>query len=156
MRWTYRRSASCALQQPYKTTNAACWKFGPDGLLYIGTGDGGFANDPSTNAQTAKPISENPGASRDKPTVGIPGQPVYRGQHVLPRNLRLRPPQPWRFSFDRATGQLYCADVGQDKWEEINIIEKGATTAGASRKGWISCTPVPKPPDDRSDLSVRT
>jgi len=117
--------------QPESNHNGGCIEFGKDGFFYIGLGDGGGAGDRhgdtgnSQNLNTllgkilridvdnADPYSIPP----DNPFVNHPGAKPEIWAYGL-RN-------PWRFSFDRVTGRLFCGDVGQDQYEEINIIEKG-------------------------------
>lgn len=99
--------------QPYSNHNGGQLAFGPDGLLYIGLGDGGSGNDPQNRAQDdatflGKIVRLDVGSKGAKPEIYAKG-------------LR----NPWRFSFDPVTGRLWAADVGQDRWEEIDIIEKG-------------------------------
>ncbi len=96
------------VDQPYDNHNGGQLQFGPDGLLYVGMGDGGSAGDPEKRAQNmrsplGKLLRTNVAAS--KPSWKIAGYGL--------RN-------PWRFSFDRATGDLWIADVGQGDWEEID------------------------------------
>jgi glucose/arabinose dehydrogenase len=97
-------------------------QFGPDGLLYWGNGDGGGGGDPQRNGQSlARPFAKimrlNVNAA----------QPRWR---LVAYGLR----NPWRFSFDRANGDLYIGDVGQNAWEEIDYIPRGARTI--SNFGW--------------------
>jgi glucose/arabinose dehydrogenase len=96
--------------------------FGPDGYLYIGLGDGGAAGDPEGNAQNlstylGKMLRLDVDAPEARPEIWASG-------------LR----NPWRFSFDPLTGDLYIADVGQNAWEEINFVPAG--TAGGLNFGW--------------------
>jgi glucose/arabinose dehydrogenase len=99
-------------KQPFPNHNGGQLAFGPDGLLYIGLGDGGSGGDPNNNGQTMttklakiwKLDVDKPGA---RPTVFAYG-------------LR----NPWRFSFDRASGDLYIADVGQGDWEEVDYVPR--------------------------------
>ena len=112
-------------------------QFGPDGYLYIGTGDGGQANDPWDNA-------ENRGVLLGKMLrIAVQGQDSYAIPHDNPfieqNDVRaeiwaygLR--NPWRFSFDRGTGDLYIADVGQNQWEEIDF--QPAESVGGEHYGW--------------------
>lgn len=119
------------IQQPESNHNGGQLAFGPDGFLYIGLGDGGGAGDKhgeTGNGQNPRTLlgkilridvntSEGYKIPPDNPFVK---SGVYRHE-IWATGLR----NPWRFSFDRGTGKLYCADVGQNKYEEINIIEKG-------------------------------
>ncbi len=110
--------------QPFTNHNGGLNLFGPDGMLYIGFGDGGGAGDPQGNGQRLSTllgkilrIDVNSGSPYavplDNPFVHTPGA---RGE-IWAYGLR----NPWRFSFDRSTGQMYIADVGQDSWEEIDL-----------------------------------
>jgi glucose/arabinose dehydrogenase len=108
--------------------------FGPDGMLYLATGDGGGANDPSGNAQnTGSLLGKMLRIDvRGSGYVVPPNNPFANGaggrQEIWASGLR----NPWRFSFD-STGQIYIADVGQDAREEVNIVP--ATTPGLNF-GW--------------------
>jgi glucose/arabinose dehydrogenase len=99
-------------KQPFSNHNGGQVAFGPDGLLYIGMGDGGSGGDPNNNGQTftnklAKIWKMDVNAANPQPVLAEYG-------------LR----NPWRFSFDRATGDLYIADVGQGAWEEIDYVPR--------------------------------
>src|SRR6185295_2823002 len=118
--------------QPYENHNGGVLQFGPDGYLYIGLGDGGKANDPHENGQNMKTWlgkflrvdvdhqDEGKGYAvpKDNPFVGKEG--------VLPEIWSAGWRNPWGYHFDRKTGDLWSGDVGQDKWEEVNIVKKGA------------------------------
>lgn len=118
------------VEQPESNHNGGNMHFGPDGYLYIGMGDGGGAGDMHGNSGNGQNLntllgkilridvnSEQPYAiPADNPFIGKPAKP-----EIWAYGLR----NPWRFSFDRETGQLFAADVGQNKFEEVNIIEKG-------------------------------
>ena len=110
--------------------NGGQLQFGPDDLLYIGTGDGGGAGNPLKTAQDkgsllGKLLRIDPAESDGKP-YGIPkdnpfvGEPGARGE-VYAYGLR----NPYRFSFDRKTGALAIGDVGQDEFEEVDFVERG-------------------------------
>jgi hypothetical protein len=99
--------------QPFDNHNGGMIEFGPDGYLYIGMGDGGAGNDPGNRAQ-------NPGDLLGKMlriNVDIPDA----RPEIFASGLR----NPWRFSFDRLTGEIYAGDVGQNAREEIDIIVQG-------------------------------
>jgi glucose/arabinose dehydrogenase len=97
------------VEQPYPNHNGGQLQFGPDGLLYVGMGDGGSAGDPGNRAQ-------NLHVRLGKLLRIDPSKPGARWQ-IVGYGLR----NPWRFSFDRANGDLYIADVGQQSWEEIDF-----------------------------------
>jgi uncharacterized protein (TIGR03437 family) len=98
------------IAQPFANHNGGQLQFGPDGFLYIGMGDGGGAGDPQNNAQ-------NPETSLGKLLrMDVEGNPGARPE-IWAYGLR----NPWRFSFDRPSGNLWIADVGQTAYEEINV-----------------------------------
>jgi hypothetical protein len=101
--------------------NGGQLQFGPDGMLYVGTGDGGGSDDQEGNAQVLG--SELGKILRIDPRTGgaAPGNPF--GSRVWAYGLR----NPWRFSFDRATGDLVIGDVGQGSWEEVDRVPSSAT-----------------------------
>jgi len=113
--------------------------FGPDGLLYIGTGDGGSAGDPENRAQSlnsllGKILRIDPRAQGSSPYTSPTSNPfVGRGGRDEIYSYGLR--NPWRFSFDR-NGSLYIGDVGQDMFEEIDYAQRGG--ALGRNFGW-SC-----------------
>jgi glucose/arabinose dehydrogenase len=124
------------IAQPYGNHNGGGVAFGPDGFLYIGLGDGGSANDPQNNAQNVETYlgtllridvdgNETYVVPADNPFVAGGGLP-----EIWAYGLR----NPWRFSFDTLTGDLYIADVGQNEWEEINFLPAGAP--GGTNFGW--------------------
>lgn len=140
--------------QPFSNHNGGQLAFGPDGYLYIGMGDGGSGGDPQNNAQS-------PGTLLGKllrldvesgaVPYGIPADNPFLGdpdflEEIWALGLR----NPWRFSFDRDTGDLYLADVGQNRVEEVDFLPFGS--GGGSNYGWSvmegdlcfsdpSCTP---------------
>jgi glucose/arabinose dehydrogenase len=97
------------VRQPYPNHNGGQLQFGPDGLLYVGMGDGGSGGDPQNHAQTL----DDPLGKILRIDLAKPGAKW----HVVAYGLR----NPWRFSFDRRTGDLYIADVGQNMWEEVDF-----------------------------------
>jgi glucose/arabinose dehydrogenase len=112
------------MDDPYRNHNGGMLAFGPDGMLYIGTGDGGSAGDPQDSGQRldtllGKILRVTPEGTvpPDNPLVARAGA---RGE-IWAWGLR----NPWRFSFDRQSGALWAADVGQNEWEEIDVIVKG-------------------------------
>jgi glucose/arabinose dehydrogenase len=120
------------VEQPYANHNAGQLGFGPDGYLYIALGDGGSAGDPLGNGQNLTTLLgsilridvsglSGPGdyeIPADNPFVGSESA----REEIWAYGLR----NPWRFSFDSETGLLWTGDVGQNSWEEIDIITKGA------------------------------
>jgi glucose/arabinose dehydrogenase len=111
--------------------NGGMLAFGPDGYLYAGPGDGGSANDPPNNAQTPTVLlgkilridvdHQNPPALYSSP----PSNPFFGSETVRNEIYSLGMRNPFRFSFDPSTGALYVADVGQNLWEEIDIVTSG-------------------------------
>lgn len=123
------------IDQPYSNHNGGCLRFGPDGFLYIGMGDGGSGGDPQGNGQNTNTllgkllrIDVNNGDTysipEGNPFVGIDG-----ADEIWAYGLR----NPWKFSFDRLSGDLWIADVGQNNIEEINMV--GPAQAGINY-GW--------------------
>ena len=98
------------IPQPFSNHNGGGLVFGPDGLLYIGMGDGGSSGDPQNNGQ-------NPTALLGK-MLRLDVNALNAGPEIWALGLR----NPWRFSFDRATGDLFIGDVGENKWEEVNYV----------------------------------
>jgi glucose/arabinose dehydrogenase len=127
--------------QPYQNHNGGPIEFGNDGYLYIAFGDGGARNDPKANGQNRSQLlgsilridvdqkSENVAykVPADNPFVGVEG--------VRPEIYAYGFRNPWRIAFDRKTGKLWCADVGQDLWEEVNVVSKGGNYGWSVREG---------------------
>ncbi len=115
------------IPQPYANHNGGMLAFGPDGYLYIATGDGGAGGDPGNRGQNPKTLMGKMlriDIDRGDP-YGIPPDNPFARQPVGREIFALGFRNPWRFSFDRRTGQLWVADVGQNRWEEINVVEAG-------------------------------
>lgn len=124
------------IPQPYGNHNGGALRFGPDGYLYIGMGDGGSQGDPHGNAQNVNSllgkilrIDVDSGGP-----YGIPGTNPFANGGGSPEVWAYGLRNPWRLSFDRATGDLYIGDVGQSDWEEIDF--QTADAAGGANYGW--------------------
>ncbi len=112
------------VDQPYSNHNGGQLVFGPDGKLYIGLGDGGSHDDPHGNGQNRRvPLGKMLRLDVDAPQFSLE-------THLI--GLR----NPWRYSFDRATGDLYIADVGQNKYEEIDVLAAADALRGGQNFGW--------------------
>lgn len=115
--------------------------FGPDGLLYIALGDGGLRDDPYRLAQNPWMLHgkvlriDVDGRSGALPYAIPADNPFAKEQTVRGEIYALGFRNPWGLSFDAKSGQLWCADVGQDLWEEINRVEKGANYGWSDRDG---------------------
>jgi glucose/arabinose dehydrogenase len=121
----------------YANHNGGQLQFGPDGYLYIGTGDGGSAGDPNNNAQN---LSQLLGKilridiDHGSPYAIPPSNPFAQRSDAPGEIWAYGLRNPWRFSFDRANGDLWIGDVGQDAYEEVDL--QPATSAGGENYGW--------------------
>ncbi len=115
------------IPQPYGNHNGGMIAFGPDHYLYIGMGDGGSGGDPENYAQnTQELLGKLLRIDVDQPhPYGIPSDNPFVKKRDRPEIYAWGLRNPWRFSFDRQTGALWAGDVGQNKWEEIDVIQKG-------------------------------
>ncbi len=115
------------IEQPFANHNGGLNKFGPDGFLYIGLGDGGAAGDPLNAGQSLDTLlGKILRIDIEKEPYAIPQDNPFVGKANVQSEIwayGLR--NPWRFSFDRCTGRLFAGDVGQNRLEEIDLIEKG-------------------------------
>ena len=150
------------VQQPFPNHKGGELAFGPDGFLYLGLGDGGAADDPfnsgqncatllakilrlDVNSKTANAFGDSHrqleyGIPRDNPFVNEKNM-GERGARKEIYALGLR--NPWRYSWDRATGALWCGDVGQDLWEEVDLIVNGGNYGWNVREGAHHFKPGP-------------
>jgi glucose/arabinose dehydrogenase len=131
------------IAQDYANHNGGCIKFSPkDGYLYIGMGDGGSRNDPLNRALDKKSLlgkmlridvnKQSGGKNYSIP----PTNPFINDNSFSPEIWAWGLRNPWRFSFDKVTSDLWIADVGQDRWEEIDF--QSANSTGGENYGW-SC-----------------
>jgi glucose/arabinose dehydrogenase len=123
--------------QPYANHNGGHLVFGPDGYLWIGLGDGGSANDPQNRAQDPQTLLGKMlrlDVDGGFPYVSPPDNLFAAAPEVWPEIWATGLRNPWRYSFDRLTGDLYVADVGQNAYEEINFVPAG--TGAGPNFGW--------------------
>ncbi len=144
--------------QPVESHNGGHVLFGPDGLLYLGLGDGGGGGDPEANGQNPRTLLgtilriDVDGRAGARPYAIPPDNPFADGAGGAPEVYAYGLRNPWRFDFDPATGDLWIADVGQDGPEEVSVLRAG-DPPGANL-GWKALegtrrhdddTPVPEP-----------
>ena len=127
------------VKQPFANHNGGQLAFGPDGYLYVAMGDGGSANDPFGNGQNkgtllGKLLRIDVESDSQQPYAVPASNPFAGRKDALPEIWALGLRNPWRFSFDRMTGDLYIADVGQNKYEEVDV--QPASSRGGENYGW--------------------
>jgi glucose/arabinose dehydrogenase len=125
------------IDQPYPNHNGGDVVFGPDGYLYIGMGDGGSAGDPQGNGQNPKALLGKIlrlDVDNGDPYAAPKDNPYVANSAMAPEVWAMGLRNPWRFSFDRQTGDLYIADVGQNQWEEVDF--QPADSKGGENYGW--------------------
>ena len=128
-----------AVDQPFSNHNGGMVVFGPDGHLYIGLGDGGSGGDPQNNGQSRSTLLGKilRLAVSGTGQVSVPPDNPFVGQSgIRPEIWSYGLRNPWRFSFDRSTGDLYIADVGQNAREEINVATDVAQFGRGRNYGW--------------------
>ena len=124
------------IDQPYSNHNGGLVMFGPDGMLYIGMGDGGSGGDPKGNGQNPRALLGKMlriNVSRAEPYTIPVGNPFANGEGGAPEVWATGMRNPWRFAFDRAAGLLYIGDVGQNREEEIDVAP---ASRAAINYGW--------------------
>jgi glucose/arabinose dehydrogenase len=127
------------VRQPFANHNGGNIAFGPDGYLYFGLGDGGSEGDPQDAGQSmttvlGKMLRIDPRPSNGRPHGTPPGNPFVGRAGVPPEIWASGLRNPWRFSFDRETGDLWIGDVGQNEWEEVDF--QPASSRGGENYGW--------------------
>ena len=131
------------LKQPAGNHNGGMLAFGPDGMLWIGTGDGGGADDRYGNGQNPRTllgkmlrldVTSDPDRAYTIPADNPWLNSDWNGQDVMDEVWAVGLRNPWRYSFDRNTGDLWIADVGQNRYEEINFVP--AASPGGLNFGW--------------------
>ncbi len=131
--------AILSVDQPYTNHNGGNLVFGPDGYLYIGLGDGGSGGDPQGNAQSlgtllGKMLRIDPEPADDAPYIVPADNPFVDTPGARPEIWAYGLRNPWRYSFDRKTGDLWIGDVGQSAWEEVD--RQPASSGGGENYGW--------------------
>jgi glucose/arabinose dehydrogenase len=126
------------VKQPYPNHNGGEVVTGPDGMLYIGLGDGGSEGDPQKNGQNrstflSKILRIDPAPTSKGPYSVPADNPFVSDPNARPETWEWGLRNPWRFSFDRATGDLWIGDVGQNAWEEVDFAKAGV---GGLNFGW--------------------
>nr|WP_294869783.1 PQQ-dependent sugar dehydrogenase [uncultured Pedobacter sp.] len=139
------------VDQPESNHNGGCLQFGADGFLYISLGDGGGQNDMHGEYGNAQNLTNLLGKiSRidvNKIPYGIPADnPFVNTANVRPEIYAYGFRNPWRFSFDRKTNELFAGEVGQDKYEEVDLVKKGGNYGWRAFEGVHSYRPADPQP----------
>ncbi|MFO1065532.1 MAG: PQQ-dependent sugar dehydrogenase [Pirellulales bacterium] len=128
------------IKQPFWNHNGGTLEFGKDGHLYIALGDGGQGDDPLQSGQDLSTVlGKILRIDVDHPSPGLPygipeDNPFVKTSGARKEIYAYGVRNPWRISFDRKTGELWCADVGQNLWEEIDIVPKGGNLGWSKRE----------------------
>jgi len=135
------RRTVMTISQPYENHNGGKIAFGPDGVLYIGMGDGGSGGDPERRAMDlGEPLGKllriDPRANGDQPYTVPADNPFVDVDGALPEIWSIGLRNPWRFNFDSATGDLWIGDVGQGDWEEVNVAHASDGGGRGFNFGW--------------------
>lgn len=143
------------IEQPYPNHNGGNVEFGPDGYLYIGMGDGGAANDPDRRALDVsdllgKMLRIDPTPDGDQPYTIPTDNPFVGVTDARPEIWSVGVRNPWRFSFDPATGDLWIGDVGQGEWEEIDLARAVDGGGRGLNFGWSGFEGTHRFNDDQS------
>ena len=138
-------------KQPYSNHNGGHLTFGPDGKLFIGVGDGGYAGDPDENGQNINTILGSIlrlDVDQSFPYSIPPDNPFINQQDARQEIWCYGLRNPWRFSFDSENGDLYIGDVGQSNWEEINYTPFHKVSG--ANFGWNEMEGTHCYPDDKN------
>lgn len=136
-----------SLEQPYQNHNGGNIQFGPDGFLYIGFGDGGSAGDPQGNGQNRNVLLGKL-LRIDVSAAGpytIPKTNPFAAGGGKPEIFALGFRNPWRWSFDRGTGDLWVGDVGQGSREEVDLVKRGGNYGWRRHEGFLCINQPPCP-----------
>ncbi|MCH2134799.1 MAG: PQQ-dependent sugar dehydrogenase [Phycisphaerales bacterium] len=143
------------VDQPYGNHNGGTVLFGPDGMLYLSIGDGGSANDPQEHGQNLADLLGTviriDVTSSDKPYTVPSDNPFVDVEGARPEIWAYGLRNIWRMHFDSETGELWGGDVGQNAWEEIDIINKGGNYGWRFREGKHDFRMPDNPPADMID-----
>jgi glucose/arabinose dehydrogenase len=126
-------------EQPFSNHNGGQILFGPDGMLYIGLGDGGSSGDPGGRGQALTDLLGSILRVDVRTGTGYtipPDNPFLGRADAKPEIWSFGLRNPWRFTFDPATGDLYIADVGQNAWEEVDVVPAAAGAGRGANFGW--------------------
>ncbi len=126
------------VEQPYSNHNGGNILFGKDGYLYIGLGDGGWGGDPKDHGQNTQTLLGSMlriDVDNGEPYGIPPSNPFVNNRQGRPEIYLWGLRNPWRWSFDRETDQLWVADVGQNSWEEVNVVTKPGNLGWNGKEG---------------------